>query len=954
MYTAGQSQFGSFYFLVDDAITGELVHYTRGRTSTPLMLTIAITGEGFRLGGNDDELRTYDEITDVAEAMHQVPTLPCRDSGRCGTPDDYDWPGLRALLSRLKDRHPSESGVILIPEAGVPYDVLIRTADTCQWEDGPGGGAGRGLFPFVVIASGASDSHAAPGLMVAGREQVITLSLDGSVSALASSLPAIGAPKASSDGGGRRETVVVEYSERSDARRGRRKAEMMQQGLAALIGTTGEVGSGAAGEDLLADTASLDAALASAGGIRVARRGSEEGAGRDGDGGHAAARAAGPGLRAWFPETFVFEPLVLTDEQGHASVDVTVPDQLTTWRVLGLAHSGTGSQAGTVHQLASTLPAYVEIAPPAQLRAGDRLALPVLVVNNSTKRFNGRLHATAEGDAVRGDTSAAVALQPFDSQVRTLNIEARSAGVATLTATLDGVDAVRRPLAVVPAGRPVVRSSGGTLGAPREVELPDPGGPPLDGSTLELVVYPGPMAVVAAEMELAPARGAQLSDVAYATMLVGRGPAVAARMNQEIDKGAVRTARLEAYQLLVRHTRAPSPQQAVIALMGAAELDDPMAAGLAARLASGLADQQSPDGSFAAAWGGGVSLEQALVFVAEVSRACSGIDDQVAQRAGMFCVRNTEAVRDPYTAALLLGANLVGERQRPALREQIVSAVVQREDGSKVVRPGEMSARLDGSVPSETETTARAIVALQDDAESRDLVADLGSSLLSAYRKTRGFGDGIAGMAAMEALSVMLDEPLPDRVEIRLLAGDENLVVESVDLTTGAPPLIISVPAPDPGAPLRLEAAPAVPGLIYTITRVDWLRWQPTAPSEFALRVTVPPGARVGRRASLALEAAAPANEPFTITLELPAGLDVDTDGLEGLIQQGTLESYEANPGLVRLVVPGHEAGATFGVSFDVIPTLAGTLQWGAATLALERDPDRRVQHRPDSMRIQP
>ncbi len=61
--------------------------------------------------------------------------------------------------------------------------------------------------------------------------------------------------------------------------RAQRKAELMQQGLAALIGTTGETSSGDAVADLLADggnlAGNLDTALASADGIRVARRGED-------------------------------------------------------------------------------------------------------------------------------------------------------------------------------------------------------------------------------------------------------------------------------------------------------------------------------------------------------------------------------------------------------------------------------------------------------------------------------------------------------------------------------------------------------------------------------------------------------------------------------------------------------------------------------------------------------
>src|SRR5262249_54127178 len=90
------------------------------------------------------------------------------------------------------------------------------------------------------------------------------------------------------------------------------------------------------------------------------------------------ARDEGPAsVRAWFPETFLSEPRLITDPKGQARVTVKIPDRLTTWRVLALAHSRAGAQGGTTAQLLGTLPVYVEIAAPPLLRAGDRLTLPV-------------------------------------------------------------------------------------------------------------------------------------------------------------------------------------------------------------------------------------------------------------------------------------------------------------------------------------------------------------------------------------------------------------------------------------------------------------------------------------------------------------------------------------------------------------------------------------------------
>lgn len=90
---------------------------------------------------------------------------------------------------------------------------------------------------------------------------------------------------------------------------------------------------------------------------------------KNGDPGTTAPTEAAP-TRAWFPETFLFEPLVVTDATGLAQVSVKVPDRLTTWRVLALAHSRSGAQGGAVTSFLGTLPVYVDpIVPPKIGRA---------------------------------------------------------------------------------------------------------------------------------------------------------------------------------------------------------------------------------------------------------------------------------------------------------------------------------------------------------------------------------------------------------------------------------------------------------------------------------------------------------------------------------------------------------------------------------------------------------
>ena len=75
----------------------------------------------------------------------------------------------------------------------------------------------------------------------------------------------------------------------------------------------------------------------------------------------------------------LWAPDVVTDENGEARVAVTVPDTLTTWRVLALAHVAGGQVVRST--FAGSLPTYVDVTVPKVWTVGDRLSLPVQVVH---------------------------------------------------------------------------------------------------------------------------------------------------------------------------------------------------------------------------------------------------------------------------------------------------------------------------------------------------------------------------------------------------------------------------------------------------------------------------------------------------------------------------------------------------------------------------------------------
>jgi hypothetical protein len=660
--------------------------------------------------------------------------------------------------------------------------------------------------------------------------------------------------------------------------------------------------------------------------------------------------------RAWFPESFVFEPLLVTDGDGLASLEVTVPDQLTDWRILALAHDRQGGQAGTEARFASTLPVYLDVAEPPTLRVGDMVKLPLQVVNNQGEPFRGGMSARTEGSAAHGATSGTLGVAGHGSFLEYVDLYADRPGQATLTVDLVATDRVARPITVVPTGRRLDRAQGGTLAAAREFSITAPYGAQPGSSSLALVVYPGPLAILAEEMGRS-LPGAHLQDAAYGFALAGYGRDIAARLGQEIDEDALRRSRILAYQRLVRFTRSPDLPSAVVALAAArTQPEDELAVALASRLVDQVSYGQSPDGSFAAAWSGSsASLPRALAMSAMAAHWTGERAPRVSQRAAGFAARNAGYVSEPYTAALLLASGLVQGPQAERLLETLLEGVEQLPDGTRVVRPGADAQRLDGRSPGTTECTAWAVLALAGRDDQQELVSDLAAALLGSYRPGRGFGDGLAGLAALEALSVVFDEPLPETVQVRLLVDGQERMTREMNLAGNYAPLVAQAAAPAGAGPhsYRIEASPAVPGLAFSLTQTAYLPWEGDPDHEgFSLKVGASGPAAVGETLPCRLQAAVPGGEPFSVSLELPAGVEVEQRSLQALVAQGSILAFESREGLLELSAPALSSGAVFDATVELVPTLAGSLHWGGASLALASRPDLRVQAPVDALRV--
>lgn len=663
--------------------------------------------------------------------------------------------------------------------------------------------------------------------------------------------------------------------------------------------------------------------------------------GEQAQGGESGARA-----RSWFPETFLFEPLVVTDASGSATVSAPIPDRLTQWRILALAHSRGGAQAGAVAELAGTLPVYVDPVVPERLRVGDQVRVPIQVVNTTAAPVTAALRVSATGGAVSGG-SGSVSLGAGASAVRSATLRATAAGEMRLAASLDGADAVVKTIRVEPAGRPIRASATGTLAAPRAVELPSGAG----RARVRLQVYPGALALVRAELASAPSRGGVAGD-AFALRLAGEAPGILSELGAEIDRDALRTSTLLLTQRVVRHARVLSTDSATLLARAAlAHGQSPILSNLGRRAVAHLESTQLPDGTC----GGetdqppkanhsrgplvgetGWTLQRLLVATADCARAAASSRLVVVRAAGA-AARHAERINDGYTAAAILAAEIpLGAEVIAALRETVRESIAPSSGGHRELTVAEGVVRADGLRPGAVEASALAVLALEGDPEAKDTIPELGATVLAGYSPDRGWGDGRANLVALEAVTRLFADPIPEGVSVTLRRRGQ--IVAEGTLDAAALRDVVTLAADDVEAggdePWEIRAEPAVPGLGFALTVTRFGPWPP-APVGRGLEIAAPAPARarVGAAVSWPIRVAAAAGEPLSIRLEPPAGVQIDREPLEGLVASGALLEYRLADGVLTMTARPLAPGASFAADLRAIPTLGGSLQSGPATV---------------------
>ncbi len=213
-----------------------------------------------------------------------------------------------------------------------------------------------------------------------------------------------------------------------------------------------------------------------------------------------------PRLREYFPETLLWQPELVTDKNGGATLNFKLADSLTTWKLYAVGSTASG-EVGMVERDIQTFQLFfAELDPPKILTEGDEIWLPVPIRNYTNK--NQKVSVSMAENSWSNLPDGAVQqieIAPNDSRNAIFNFRATSPvenGKQKVTALAKGEgDAIEKPVTVKPNGKETVQIQSQLFRGNAVFDVNFPANSFPNTRRAELKIYPNMLAHVAESIE---------------------------------------------------------------------------------------------------------------------------------------------------------------------------------------------------------------------------------------------------------------------------------------------------------------------------------------------------------------------------------------------------------------------------------------------------------------------
>ncbi len=698
-------------------------------------------------------------------------------------------------------------------------------------------------------------------------------------------------------------------------------------------------------------------------------------------------------VRQWFPETLLWRPDLITDDRGHAELDIDLADSITTWRLSASAVAADGRLGGAQSAIRVFQPFFVDLDLPVALTRGDSVALPVVVSNYLDRPQKVTLSMHDEPWFERLDEFEKVIEVPAHA-VRSIHyrIRVKQVGEHDLSVTANGegvADAVKRHVEVVADGRLVERVTSGILDRPAEIVIEAPE-ESIEGSVRLIVkLYPSSFSQVVEGLDaiFQTPHGCfeQTSSTTYPNVLAleylrrtrKAVPAVEAKARQYIHLGYQRLLSFE-IQGGGFDWFGKAPANRTLTAYGLMEFQDmarvhDVDPDLIERTRRWLLGQQRPDGSWDPeehrlhedpTQGGSNELARQSSTAYIAWALFSGREKDARSEAALgYLLRQTpESIVDPYALALFANAltamEPAGDAALPYLR-RLESLRETSEDGKQVLWPSPSDRRTlfyGGGKGRRVETTALATLSLLNGKSDPQLIRGALTWLISSKDGRGTWHSTQATVLALKAILAgtarTLDADRPRRLSLILdgqpldeisIPAEQADVVRQVDLSGRITP-----------GPHRLtlkgrESADSGYQVVFRYHMADGMAEKPGGPLAIQLdydRSTVAVDDFVNVLAIVTNSAITSA--PMVILdLPIPAGFDLLPADFDAMVVSQAASKYQRTPRQIIVYLRDLKPGKPLFLRYRLRATMPIRTTVSAARAYSYYEPERQGISRP-------
>jgi len=210
-------------------------------------------------------------------------------------------------------------------------------------------------------------------------------------------------------------------------------------------------------------------------------------------------------VREYFPETLYYNPLVVTDDSGKATVSLAMADSITTWRLEALA----SSLQGELGQLKSGVKVFqdffIDIDLPVSLTQNDEISIPVAVYNYLPGKQDIKLEIeSSDWFELKDEKVKRISLSANQVDAVYFRLKVNKVGTNPFTIKATGSqmsDAIKKSVEVLPDGKEYIVYRGDRLKGNVSTSIDIPQNAIPGASKILVTIYPGVFSQIAEGME---------------------------------------------------------------------------------------------------------------------------------------------------------------------------------------------------------------------------------------------------------------------------------------------------------------------------------------------------------------------------------------------------------------------------------------------------------------------